>query len=49
MMPKKIGEPGVEKVNTIFETLAHPVLRSVDPEKVALFLRERKRLCSRGD
>ncbi len=34
---------GVEKVNTIFETLAHPVLRSVDPKTGALFVCERKR------
>lgn len=28
---------------TVFETLAHPVLCSVYPKKVAAFLRERKR------
>lgn len=34
---------GHQRVSTVFETLGHPVLRSVDPKKIAKFLRERKR------
>lgn len=33
----------VERKATVFETLSHPVLKSVDPRKVSAFLRERKR------
>lgn len=33
----------VERKATVFETLSHPVLKSVDPKKVSAFLRERKR------